>query len=395
MRFVKGLFKALAVLLALLVLIGVGFYVSEPAYWQRVFTAPLGEVWRTEWYEPLERVPGNELELPSRAGDTITGDTITAEALALAQAYADETDSVALLVWHKGSLVYERYGERFDATTMTDPASAHKTIVGLLVGAAISDGLIESLDTPAADFLPEWTDEARRKIRIRDLLSMSSGLEIVSGLNPTGDAMKLNIGFDIPGIVFKVPAESPPGTVFQYSNINSQLLGIILQRAAGKRYAEYLSERLWSRLGAGDAYVWLDHEGGIARTFCCLHTTGRGWLRVGLLLLNQGKVGDDQVVPAEWVAAMTTPSATNPNYGYQIWLGSPPTDRRQYNSKNSFKALHSEPFAAPDMMYIDGFGGQRVYVVPSQDLVIVRTGRAQLEWDDAKLPNAILRGIKR
>lgn len=389
MRFVKGLFKGLAVLLALLVLIGVGFYVSDPPYWQRVFTAPMGEVWRTEWYEPKERVPGNELPLP-----TGPAESIAPEALELAQKYVDETDSVAFLVWHKGALVYERYGERFDAATTTDPASAHKTVVGLLIGAAIADGLIGSLDTPAADFLPEWTDEARRKIRIRDLLTMSSGLQIVSGLNPTGDAMKLNIGFDIPGIVFKIPADSPPGTVFEYNNINSQLLGIILQRAAGKRYAEYLSERLWSRLGAGDASVWLDHEGGLARTFCCLHTTAHGWLRVGLLLLNDGRIGNDQIIPAEWVQAMKTPSETNPNYGYQVWLGSPPTDRRQYNSRNSFKAFHSEPFAAPDMVYIDGFGGQRVYVVPSQELVIVRTGRAQLEWDDAKLPNAILRGIR-
>lgn len=389
MRWIKGFFKALAVLVALLVLVAVGYYVSDPPYWQRVFTVPMGEVWRTEWYQPQERVAGDETELP-----TAGADTISAEALAEAQAYADEAESVALLVWHRGALRYENYGEGFNADTRTDPASAHKTIVGLLTGAAIQDGYIKSVDQFAADFLPEWTDEARKKIRIRDLLTMTSGLDVISGLNPAGKAMKLNLGFDVPGIVLPVPAVAEPGSVFEYSNVNSQLLGIILSRASGKRYAEYLSERLWSRLGAGDAYVWLDHEGGTPRTFCCLHTTARGWVRIGLLLMNQGKVGDEQVISADWVRSMTTPSEKNPNYGYQVWLGSPKGTERPYNSKTSFKAFHSAPFAAPDMIFIDGFGGQRVYVVPSEELVIVRTGRPSFTWDDAKIPNAILKGIR-
>nr|MBP6514806.1 hypothetical protein [Steroidobacteraceae bacterium] len=128
--------------------------------------------------------------------------------------------------------------------------------------------------------------------------------------------------------------------------------------------------------------------------FCCLQTTARGWLRIGLLLLNEGRVGDDQVVPAEWVRAMTTPAATNPNFGYQVWLGSPEGGVRRYSSKSVAVAHHSEPYVAPDVVFIDGFGGQRVYVVPSQRLVIVRTGQSAMNWDDARLPNAILKGLK-
>jgi CubicO group peptidase (beta-lactamase class C family) len=128
------------------------------------------------------------------------------------------------------------------------------------------------------------------------------------------------------------------------------------------------------------------------RTFCCIYTTARGWLQIGRLILDQGRIGADQVLPADWIKAMTTPSANNPNYGYQTWLGSPPGTERKYNDK-TIKAYHSEPFAAPDMIYIDGFGGQRVYIVPSQDLIVIRTGKAQTKWDDALLPNAILRGL--
>jgi CubicO group peptidase (beta-lactamase class C family) len=122
-------------------------------------------------------------------------------------------------------------------------------------------------------------------------------------------------------------------------------------------------------------------------------------MHVGLLLKNRGRVGEDQVVPESWIAEMTTPAATNPNYGYQIWLGSPPGKERRYNDK-TVKAYHSEPYVTDDIFFIDGFGGQRVYVVPSEDLIIVRTGRAVADmtvlennWDDALLPNTILRGL--
>ena len=140
------------------------------------------------------------------------------------------------------------------------------------------------------------------------------------------------------------------------------------------------------------AAVWLDHAGGMPRTFCCIYTTARGWLQVGRLILGNGRIGDDQIVPAAWIKAMTTSSPNNANYGYQVWLGSPPGTGRKYNDK-TIKAYHSEPFTATDMIDIDGFGGQRIYIVPSQQLIIIRTGRAQTKWDDAVIPNAILRGL--
>jgi CubicO group peptidase (beta-lactamase class C family) len=113
-----------------------------------------------------------------------------------------------------------------------------------------------------------------------------------------------------------------------------------------------------------------------------------------MLILNEGRVGADQVIPADWVRAMTTPAPTNPNFGYQVWLGSPVGGERHYSSRSVAVARHSEPYLAPDVIFSDGFGGQRVYVVPSQRLVIVRTGQSVMEWDDARLPNAILRGLK-
>jgi len=271
----------------------------------------------------------------------------------------------------------------------------HKTVLGLLTGAAIADGLIPSVDEPAARWLTEWKDEAHGKIRVRDLLQMSSGLELIPfSPNPLSRSTRSYLGTDLTSLALSLEVAEAPGKVFEYANMNSQLLGTVVQRASGKRYAQYLSERLWSRLGAPTAYVWLDDADGMPHTFCCLQTTARGWLRVGLLLLNEGRVGDDQVVPAEWVREMTTPASTNANFGYQVWLGSPPGTERRYSSRSVAKAHHGEPYLAPDVIFSDGFGGQRVYVVPSQRLVIVRTGKTSMTWDDARLPNAILRGLK-
>jgi CubicO group peptidase (beta-lactamase class C family) len=369
-------------------------YVMDPAVIRRMVTSPgMGVVDQTQKNQPQEAVSGTERDIPSAAPDTIDP-----AAIAAAEQYATKTQTVALLIYHRGALRYEKYWPGYDRDFRTDPYSAHKTVLGLLVGAAIQDGLIKSVDEPAANYLPEWKGDSRAEITIKDLLQMSSGLEIVPF--GTWKSFQLTLGSDIAATALSVPAARPHGSEFQYLNLNSQLLGTIVQRASGKRYAEYLSTRLWSRIGAPTGYVWLDKEAGMPRTFCCIYTTARGWMHVGLLLLNRGKVGDDQVVPAEWVSEMTTPAATNPNYGYQVWLGSPPGTARRYNDK-TVKAYHSEPFVANDVVFIDGFGGQRVYVVPSQDLIIVRTGRAiadmqKLEgnWDDALLPNTILRGIK-
>lgn len=388
MKVLRIVGKGLLGLLALLLVVVLFYYFRDPAVMRRMVSGPgMGVVTETYKNSPQEAVPGIERD------DIATGppDGIAAEALAAAEAYGTQTNSVALLVYHRGALRYEKYWPGFDRQSITDPFSAHKTVMGLLVGAAIADGYIGSIDEPASKYLTEWADDDRRAITIRQLLQMSSGLETPRFGTWTG--LSVTLGSHLEKTVLSLPLVASPGTDFQYSNASSQLVGIILERATGKRYAQYLSQRLWSRLGAPTAHVWLDREGGTARTFCCLYTTARGWLRVGRLILENGRVGADQVVPAEWIREMTTPAPTNPNYGLQIWLGSPPGQQRRYNDK-TVKAFHSEPFLAADMIYIDGFGGQRVYIVPSRELIIVRTGEALMDFDDARIPNAILRGLR-
>jgi CubicO group peptidase (beta-lactamase class C family) len=119
------------------------------------------------------------------------------------------------------------------------------------------------------------------------------------------------------------------------------------------------------------------------------------WLRVGRLILDRGRANGRQLVPADWIAQMTAPSAANPNYGWQVWRGHPHAPARRYGKSVRAVVPAAEPFARDDVFYLDGSAGQRVYVIPSERMVIVRIGAPSFDWDDSRLPNLLLAGVSR
>lgn len=391
MRWLKGLGLSLLALLMLMALAGTALYVSDPWLWKRFATAfQAQDIANVAWRVPAEPVPGGtRLLIPADA------DSISSAALQAAVAHAESTESHALLIHHRGALVLERYWNGHGRDSRFDTASMHKSVLGLLLGVAIADGHIGSIDDPVGRYLHEWADDPRGRISLRQLAGMSSGLKLEPfSPNPFAPGLRLMIGSDIEATTLALPWHESPDQHFEYTNFNSQLLGIVLERATGMRYADFLSSGLWQGLGAPDAAVWLDREGGSARTFCCLLASAQAWMQIGLLMLDEGRVDGDQLVPADWITAMRTPGRLNPNFGLQLWLGSPASGLRRYNSASSLEALHSEPFVAEDVFFMDGMGGQRVYVIPSAELVIVRIGTVRMDWDDAVLPNILLRAIQ-
>lgn len=385
----RGFGGLLAFVVGLVVVLMLAIWVADPTVLRNLVfgQSPLDPagVEKSQPQEWVRGAPRDDIPLGAPEG-------ISAAGLAAAEAYAEKTGSVALLVWHRGALRYEKYWPGFDRGTRTNPNSMHKTVLGLTVGAAIADGYIESADVPASRWITEWQNDARRDITVRQLLQMASGLEIP--IFGTWKSARILFGSDLAAGVLGLGSVEPAGSRFQYSNANSQLLLLLVERATGQRYSRYLSERLWKRLGAADAALWMDHPGGLPRGFCCLFASARDWLRVGRLFLDRGRVGADEVIPATWIDEMVTPSPGNPNFGLHVWLGSPPQTERLYNDF-TIKAFHSRPFEAKDVIFIDGFGGQRVYVVPSLDLIVVRTGKSTTDWDDAVLPNALITAIAR
>ena len=366
--------------LALLAVIAIGVFIaSEWTYISRMRSHPAKSILDVSWYRPKGAVPGAAHPVPLPVAEGLAPD-----AFAEAAKLAESKNAAALLVVHDGCVVLDRHWGGYQPGDWTNSASMAKTVTTLLIGIAVGEGTIASIDEPAAKWIPAWRDASRKRITLRHLLQMHAGLKPMGEYEePYTDASYLALGTDARYVVDNVPAVAEPGQRFDYNNVNFQALGVVLEAATGRRYAEYLSEKLWKPVGAGDAAVWLDREGGIARTFGYLFARPEDWARLGLLLLHEGRCDGKAVVPPAFIREMLSPSPTEPTYGLGIWIGNDEHRRRDKEA----------PFAAPGIFYLDGRFKQRVYILPSRDAVIVRVGENAKGWEESALPNAVLRGL--
>ena len=342
-----------------------------------------------EIYAPLERVAGDvsATPLPRRTGLDRQFEN--------AVAIAGRAQSYSLLVWRDGAIVLERYWPGAGSDSRPDGASMHKSITALAVGAAVALGKIGSIDDPVEHYLTEWRGTPEGRVTVRNLLNMASGL---STFSQTGgwlsESNRFLAGLMPEDLVLSRRLQATPGEAFTYRNLNTQLLGLIVERATGRRYAEFVSDRIWQPIGAADAQVWLDRPGGLARTYTAFLARAEDWLRLGLLIKDRGMFQGQPVLPPEWVDEMMDASPANPNYGFQMWRAHPYQAVRYYNpALKGLSTAASEPIDAADMVFFDGVGGQRVYVSRALDLVIVRLGVARPDWDDSALPNAVIRAL--
>ncbi len=343
-------------------------------------------------YTPAETVRGGGGKAVPTATPVQAG--IADAAIAAAKAYAESKGSFALLIARDGRLVSETYWQGYTPASRFSTASMHKSVMALSFGVAIGQGRI-ALSDPLGRWLPEWADDPRGRITLAQLLAMTSGLGTAPARpgDPASAATQLMFGDDLRAAALRFEALAPPGQEFAYANVNSQLAGMALTRAVGERYADWLSRTLWKPMGASDAALWLDRPAGTPHLFCCLQATPRDWLRVGELIRLRGKVGMRQIVPSTWIDTMTAPSPLNANFGLHLWRGTPFAPVRRYGKTVALTVAASAPMRRDDVYYIDGAAAQRVYVIPSAGLTIVRIGKPALDWDEAALPNAILAGL--
>lgn len=372
-------------------------YLQDPWFWRR-YADFFRDVTNEGGLLPFEVVQGdNSLKLPVA---TDADRTITLAALDSAVEYAKEFGTYSLIVIHNNSVQLEWYADGWDRGRLTESQSMHKTLMGLGIGLVIEDGLIGSVNDRVGNYIEEWRDDPRGDITLKQLLQMSSGLhQYPFTLNPFNDDLKwLNAGDSVTPLLSIPMADWEPGSRYEYNNLNSELLGLVIERTTGQRYAEFLQERVWLPMGADRAHVWLDSENGVAHTSCCLATPAMDWAKFGLLLLNQGELNGSRIVGPEWIAAMIEPSPQAYWYGYQLWLGydDPPFPV----GSGSSQPIASEPYDARDTFLTWGRGQQHVWVVPSRDLVVVRLGPAlgrqpiKPGFDVPRIPNLVMRGIK-
>lgn len=343
----------------------------------------------THLYQPQAKLKGCEAQSGAFPLAKPTPQLVTA--YEKAKEYHDQAKGLGVIVIKDGNILFEDYNPPAKGESLTTSASMMKSVLGLLTGIAVEKGAIKSVDDPVSKYLEEWKGDPRGDITIRQLLTMSSGLG-------KSNFMKLLLSADINAVAFQTPLAAEPGSKFAYNNAVSQILGIIVDRQIRKKgyrdFRDFMQRELWCPLGNGEAELWIDREGGSPRFYAGLHASLRDWARVGELIRNKGRVADRQIVSEKWVADMTTPSAANPQYGYQLWLGGSWTEKRRYADDNPVTVPHSAPYTSKDVAFFDGFGGQRVYVVPSKGLTIARTGLVNMGYDDAVIVNAVLSGLE-
>ena len=309
--------------------------------------------------------------------------------------WAFPRNTYALIAMRGGVIEHEQWADGYFPGQMLPVRSFTKTLSSLLIGIAIGEGKIRSIDEPVSTYLPEWKDDPRGRITIRQFLTMSSGL---AGLDRTRDGgpqslvVQLTDGADVYKAALAFPKAAEPDTVFGLNQVDSQILGMVVERATGKPFAEYLSTKLWRRIGAGTATLNVDAKGQ-ARTLCCTRSALSDWLRVGALIEQQGRWAGEQVVPAAWIAEMVKPSKLNPYKGLHIWLGWKPGTSEVTRSGGPLQMPTQSPYLVDDVAYLMGGGFMTVWISPKTDLVVLRWGfepPKALGWDNSAIPNFLL-----
>ncbi|MFT2092744.1 serine hydrolase domain-containing protein [Paraglaciecola sp. 2405UD69-4] len=400
----KLFFKVILGLLLLVSLVSAGLYFQDPLFWKRYYLIVAGK-----GVLPQEGWKGSEFKVGS--GDHTLFElvdqadrSISDEALAAITEFAADRKTSSLLVWHKGKLQLREHFQNFDSDSLIVGKSMAKMVAGVVIGRAIKDGYIQGLDQPAAAFITEWQGTEKAKITIRHLLQMTAGFEkfYTLDMSPFSNFTRSYLaGHNEDVIINDYELIDEPGTKYDYSQAVSDLLGVVLERATGKPYGQYLSESLIQPLHAQGGEVMMNRPNGLAHSGCCLLLPSETWLRIGIFLMDQGVIDGTSLFPDGWMQEYLQPSPANPAMGLHIWLGEPYLSKRSWTEvgePKGFGVIHSEPYLAKDLFLFDGSGNQVVYIIPSEQLVIVRTGGFSWtpgkEWDNAYIPNTVLRGIK-
>lgn len=397
-RLVTGTFAALS----LLATAGAGATPESPAeiYARRLSTL-MGGGSLEALYEPREKVAGAE-RVASLPAATPQDRSIRQDALDAARAYAGESGAQAFIVWHDGRIQDETYFNGAAADTPLVSKSLSKPMTAMIIGRALLMGHIRSLDQSVSDFITEWKGTPKQAILVRHLLDMRTGL-LDQGFSADPES-PWNLSYLAVDhekyIVSDYPLTQTPGSRYGYSNVTSELVALVIERATGRRYAEFVGTELLAPIGAPGGEVWVNRPGGVAHSGCCMMLPARSWLLMARLLLDDGVAGGKRLLPEGYVSQMATATAENPHYGLGVWVAGPYQERRGFGAPGAPgpQVLHSAPYLDRDLFMFDGNSNQTVQISRAAGLIVLRMGPnppKQVDWDNSLLPNLLLAGLKK
>ena len=283
--------------------------------------------------------------------------------------------TIGFVVIQHNKIILEQYWKNYSPLSLTNSFSMAKSVISLLVGCAITDGKIKSVNQPVSDFLPEWTSYDGKVLTIKDLLTMSAGVDWDESYSSLfSKTTQAYYGNDLWKLALTEKLVEKPGVRFNYQSGVTQILAFLLQKATGKNIADYASEKLWTPIQAEEDAQWsLDRKNGMEKAYCCLNSNARDFARLGQLILNKGSWNGVQVVDSNYIKEATTPATwlkftrklrpgqtkADPPvpctfYGYQMWIA-------------NYRGLK--------VSYMRGMLGQYIIAIPKLDAVIVRLGK--------------------
>ena len=318
----------------------------------------------------------------------VTSPEASPDRYALAASYSAAHAGDALLVWERGALVVETGQNGFDLADPHMLASGTKTFAGVAALAAIADGTL-SPDARLAETLTAWQDDPQKsQVTLRQLLHLTSGLSTEVGQAPSFRE------------ALKAPLVDAPGTAFRYGPTAFQVFGALLRETlGGEDPLAYYQCRVFDPLGI-TASGWGRVDGSDPQLAGGARMTAHDWLRFGRMLLNGGTWNGQTILPPEPMDMLTTPTEASPGYGWGVWLNATVDPEAPFFD-------HTPPSLQPDgpngMIYNDGpsdlymaagLFNQRLYVIPSREMVVVRFGRADAGWNDAEFLARLLNGTE-
>ena len=245
-------------------------------------------------------------------------------------AYMKVQRTAGLVIVHNGQIRLEKYGLDFDGNGKWTSFSVAKSLTSTMVGAAIKDGYIKSLDDKVTQYIPEMKGSAYDDVTIAQLLTMTSGIKWNEDYeDPKSDVARFNEHKAEPGIdvtvsyMRKLPREAPAGTKWVYKTGETNLIGVLVSKATGKKLSDYLSEKVWAPFGMEQDGSWLLGSTGHEISGCCIQASTRDYARFGMFILGGGIVNGKAILPDGWIASATTKQADigtpGRGYGFQWW----------------------------------------------------------------------------
>jgi hypothetical protein len=290
----------------------------------------------------------------------------------------ESMETTAFLVFHKDTLLFEQYWLDGGRDVVNNSFSMAKSFTSMMIGKAIDEGYIQSIDQPVGDFLAEFKDGKNGELTIRHLLSMTSGIPFGEDYgNPLGYMAKAYYGNDLLGATKGFSVERTPGTFWAYEGGNTVLLGMIIKEVTGRTPSEYFFQKFWSCIGAEkDAHWNLDKPNGFEKTFSGFYATARDYARVGKLMMNRGIWQSDTLLSPSYIDECFKPCMAKDEdevpctwYGLQWWMG-------QHQGLNFQSAR--------------GLRGQYIIMIPELDLLVVRLGHKEGKERVAHMPSDLL-----